>query len=227
MKQKNGKLIVIDGGDASGKATQTKKLIEGIRKLITLVKWIDFPQYDHNFYGQIIRAYLAGQFGDPKEIDPKLAGILYCMDRFESARLVRRWLDSGNTVVTDRYHTANIIHQGAKAAFASGKTFDAKKLMALMIFLNRIEFEILNVPEPNLVIYLHVFPEVSQRLMNEEKRQRDGHETLEFAQKSEQVALWACDHLNWTKIECCPDRHSILTPEEIHDMIWHQIVKIL
>lgn len=228
LMKRRGKLIVIEGGDASGKATQTQMAVNWARQSGISVRSIDFPQYENNFFGQIIRAYLSGQFGDPTKIDPRLAGVLYCMDRFESVKQIVEWLTNGINVVCDRFHTANDIHQGAKAAFDNEEgTFDEDALRKLIAFLDKIEFKVLKVPRPDLVIYLHVFPKVSQALMKEQGRTKDGHETSDFIQKSEQVALWLCRRLKWKKIECCPNGHSILPEEEIHDMIWHEIVKVL
>ena len=46
-----GKLIVIDGIDGSGKKTQTKLLVERLKKNGARVETLDFPQYD-SFFGK-------------------------------------------------------------------------------------------------------------------------------------------------------------------------------
>ena len=54
MNKNKGKLIVIDGIDGSGKATQTKILVEKLRQQGLAVETLNFPQYENNFYYQNI-----------------------------------------------------------------------------------------------------------------------------------------------------------------------------
>ncbi len=212
-----GKLIVIEGGDGSGKKTQTAMLVGRLKQDGQPVETIDFPQCQNNFYGQIIRAYLDGQFGQPTAIKPELAGVLYCLDRFESKEKINQWLAEGKIIISDRFHTANTIHQGAKT--------DGEARDRLIAFLDELEFGLLRVPRPDLVIYLHVFPAVADMMMEKQGRIKDGHETdPAYVKKVEATALWATEKFGWKKIECCPDKNSIFTPEEIHEKIW-QVAK--
>lgn len=207
-----GKLIVIEGGDGSGKQTQTALLIQRLKHSSGyLAETMDFPQY-HTFYGQIIRAYLDGQFGDPKQVSPLEAGALYCLNRFEAKNILHQWLNEGKIIVCDRYHTANIIHQGAKMPPLERKN--------LVTTLEALEFSTLGVPRPDLVIYLHVAPEAARKMMSAQGRVLDGLENdLAYAKKVEETALWACQEFGWIKIECCED-DKILPREDIHEKIW-------
>ncbi|MEK7652941.1 MAG: thymidylate kinase [Patescibacteria group bacterium] len=213
-------LIVIEGGDGSGKKTQARILAKMLKFFNRSVRTIDFPQYRLNFFGKLIRDYLDGRFGDPLSVSPYSAAPLYCFDRFESAAKIRRWLYEGRIVVSDRFHTANIIHQGAK--------LPPKKRLALVEFLDRLEFDFLKVPRPDLVFYLHVYPEVAQILMEKQGRVKDGHEAnLRYARKVEKTALWACEKFGWVKIECCPNQKSILPEERIHNLIWKTVERVV
>ena len=225
---RKGKFIVLEGGDGSGKATQTRLLLERLLAEGYRAKSIYFPQYEKNFYGRIIRAYLDGQFGTPTEIDPKLAGILYCLDRFESSEKIKQWIREENIVISDRYHTANIIHQGAKIPLKADGRLDAVKILDLVKFFKAFEFVVLRNPAPNMVIYLHVYPEVAQKLMETQGRVKDGHEAdVEYAKMVERVALWAGENLGWQAVECCPNRDSILTIEQIQEKIWEKAQTII
>ena len=148
MKQ-NGKLIVIDGSDGSGKATQTKLLMETLRKKGVKVKTLDFPQYENNFFGELIGECLTGACGDFVTLDPRITSVLYAADRFESSEKITKWLDDGNVVILDRYVSANQIHQG-------GKIFNSRKRKAFLEWLDRMEYDIFKLPRPNKVIYLDV-----------------------------------------------------------------------
>src|SRR3989338_976953 len=111
---KKGTLIVIDGTDGSGKATQTELLVKRLIQTGLKVRKIDFPQYTQNMFGRLIRECLDGKHGDFIAMDPRIASTLYAVDRFESAKEIMAWIDEGYVVVTDRYVSANQIHQGGK-----------------------------------------------------------------------------------------------------------------
>ena len=61
---KQGKLIVIDGSDGSGKATQTQLLVERLRAEHIPVETMDFPRYTDNLIGKLIGEAIAGEHGD-------------------------------------------------------------------------------------------------------------------------------------------------------------------
>ena len=150
-----GKLIVIDGIDGSGKATQVRLLKERLVKEKIKVKTIDFPRYYDNFFGKLIGEYLAGQYGDFSEVDPRLASVLYAADRFESSTDIKKWLDAGYIVLADRYVSANQIHQGGKIA-------DPKKRKDFFTFLDTMEHGVFKIPRPDVVVYLDVPFEISK-----------------------------------------------------------------
>src|SRR3989344_9179485 len=154
-KNNRGKLIVIDGIDGSGKATQVKLLAEKLKQLKIPVKTIDFPHYDDNFFGKLIGEYLSGAYGDFIQTDPRVASVLYAADRFESSQQIKNWLAQGFVVIADRYVSANQIHQGGKIA-------DNKKRQDFLRWLDQMEYEIFKIPRPDLVIYLDVPLAVSQ-----------------------------------------------------------------
>src|SRR3989344_7633575 len=132
MKLKKGKLVVVDGIDGSGKATQVGLLAERFRQSGIRFKTIDFPRYYDNFFGRMIGSYLSGIYGDFIKVDPRLASVLYAADRFESSSKIREWLQEGYVVLTDRYVSANQIHQG-------GKIKDPKKRKEFLSWLDKME----------------------------------------------------------------------------------------
>ena len=106
---KKGKLIVLDGSDGSGKATQTRFLLARLKKEGYRVKTLDFPQYEKNFFGKLIGECLVGDYGDFVKIDPHIGSVLYAADRYESKPVIERWLKQGFVVVLDRYVSSNQI----------------------------------------------------------------------------------------------------------------------
>ena len=114
MKSKRGRLIVIDGTDGSGKATQVALLAKRLKKEGYTVKLVDFPEYYKNFFGGFIAHCLQEQYYNWTSIHPKIASIAYAADRWESKDQIEAWLAKGYVVLANRYVSANQIHQGGK-----------------------------------------------------------------------------------------------------------------
>lgn len=221
---KRGKLIVIDGSDGTGKATQTKYLAERLRKEKIPFETLDFPQYETNFFGQLIGECLSGLHGDFVGLDPKIASVLYAADRFESKQKIEKWLAQGKVVVLDRYVSANQMHQG-------GKIRDPKERKKFLQWLDRMEHEIFGLPRPDLIVYLALPMEISLKLLQEKqlvakkkyltKGTRDQHEgNVKHLLDAQQSALKLIQGSNkWKKI-ICSDKKGILTREAIHEKIW-------
>src|SRR3989344_2308491 len=112
---KKGKIIVIEGGDGSGKATQSKLLIEYLEKNSIPHAYLDFPNYS-SFYGKLVGKFLRGEFGDLDSVSPYLASLTFALDRLSSKDTIENHLKAGKIVVMNRYATSNMAHQGSKIA---------------------------------------------------------------------------------------------------------------
>lgn len=110
-----GKLIIIEGSDGSGKATQSRLLTQRLKEIYTDTMQVSFPDYDSPSSG-LIKMYLSGEFGDTAgSVDPYVASSFYTADRYASFKRVwERHYNAGGIVVSDRYTVSNMIHQGAK-----------------------------------------------------------------------------------------------------------------
>ena len=173
----SGKLIVIDGIDGSGKATQTKILVEKLRAEGKAVETMDFPQYQNNFFGGMVRQYLDGKFSPATEVNPYLASLLYAGDRWESAPKISQWLQEGKTVILDRYYTSNLIHQVPK--------LPESEVNEYISWLDKLEFEIFKIPKPDLVLFLYVPAAIAHQLIAKRGQGHDGHDALDYMQKTE------------------------------------------
>jgi dTMP kinase len=225
---KRGKLIVIDGSDGSGKATQTKLLFERLKRERIKVHALDFPRYQDNLMGTLIGECIAGEHGDFLHVDPYIGSVLYAADRFESRELITGWLAAGHTVVLDRYVSANQIHQG-------GKLPDARKRKVFLAWLDKLEYGVFGLPKPDMTIYLHMPLEHSLKLLTDKRAQakkgaylkKGARDTVELdraylgnAQKS--AASLMRTHKGWHKIECA-HRDTIRTRDEIHEELFRLI----
>ncbi len=225
-----GKLIVIDGLDGAGKATQAKLLVERLKKEGKKVVSLDFPQYQDNFFGSLIGECLAGKHGDFLHLSPHIASILYAGDRFEASVKIRKWLADGKYVVLDRYVSANQIHQG-------GKIKEAKERKKFLQWLHTMEYEIFKIPRPDRVIFLDVTPDVTREMLILQVNKRDKksylgknakdivEESMEYMLASRVSALWmARTEKNWIKIDCMK-RRAILSREVIAEKIYEAVMK--
>lgn len=195
-----GKLIVIEGLDGSGKATQAQKLYEALKTNGENVIKVSFPDYESDS-SALVKMYLGGEFGtDPNAVNPYAASSFYAVDRFAS--YAKNWRDfylNGGIVIADRYTTSNAIHQCAKLPEDQWNSF--------IQWLFHYEYELLGIPAPYRTIYLRVDPDVSQQLMlkryhgNDTKR--DIHEAnLDYLKRSRQAADFCAKTLGWCVVEC-------------------------
>jgi dTMP kinase len=228
-KQK-GMLIVIDGADGSGKATQTELLIKRLRKEGYKTKTIDFPRYYNNFFGKFIGQCLAGEYGDFIALDPHIASVLYAADRFESKKDIEKWLKQGYVVVADRYVSANQMHQG-------GKIQDSKKRKQFLDWLDELEFGVFGLPRPDMIVYLDVPLEVSQKLLagqqnGVKKRYLKGKKDLaennaKHLEDSRKSALKLVQKNNqWARIQCTR-KGELLSREAVAVEVWKQVSEII
>jgi dTMP kinase len=220
---KKGLFIVLDGNDGSGKATQSKLLAEQLeRESISCVK-MDFPSYTRNFFGAFVGECLAGQHGDFLHMDPKIASVLYATDRMESSASIRKTLEEGGIVIADRFSSSNQIHQG-------GKISKEQDRVGFLKWLDRMEHDVLNIPRPDLIIYLRVPVEISLKLLLEKRAIKNTHlaenakDTVEedrtYLERSHETANWLAERQpNWRVIICQDAQGSMRSIEDIHSEI--------
>lgn len=161
----NGKLIVLEGIDGSGKATQSGLLEDHLIKSGKDVMHISFPDYGSPS-SALVKMYLNGDFGRaPGDVNPYAASMLYAVDRFASFRMKwKSFYENGGVVIADRYTTSNMVHQMTKYD-------DEGKRKEFLSWLDHMEYEELELPRPDVVILLDVPPAVSKKLVRERAKQ--------------------------------------------------------
>ena len=195
-----GKLIVLEGLDGSGKATQAKLLAEHLAAQGVPVQKITFPDYASDS-SALVKMYLAGQFGQhPDDVNAYAASSFYAVDRYASYK--KDWggfYENGGVVIADRYTTSNAVHQCSKLPPEQWETF--------LGWLFDFEFHLLGLPAPDKVIYLQVDPAVSQKLMTAryhgDESKKDVHEKdTEYLARSRAAAEYCAAHLGWQTVHC-------------------------
>ncbi|MBR1728827.1 MAG: thymidylate kinase [Selenomonadaceae bacterium] len=216
----NGKLIVIEGSDGSGKATQTKKLFERLISENHAVKKISFPNYNSNS-SALIKMYLNGDFGThADDVDPYAASTFYAVDRYASYRTEwKKFFEDDEIILADRYTTSNMIHQAVKIA----DNFEREKFLE---WLDDFEFVKLKLPRPDLVIFLNMPPNVSEKLIKERNRNDIHEKDFDYLRRCYSAYNELTKKFGWIKINCS-DNDSPRSIEEIHENIFNVVRKIL
>lgn len=195
-----GRLIVIEGLDGSGKATQAELLVKALKEAGENVKGITFPDYESES-SALVKMYLQGDFGSrPGDVNAYAASAFYAVDRYASYK--SGWgelYESGGVIVADRYATSNGIHQCSK--------LDEQSWDGYLEWLSDFEYKKLGIPAPDLVIYLKADTAVSQKLMtgryNGDESKKDIHEgDLEYLRRSQAAAAYCAQKLGWKTVEC-------------------------
>ncbi len=196
-----GLFITLDGLDASGKETQSALLCSALRDRGYRVRELSFPMYGEKS-AVPVELYLGGALGDrPEDTNAFAASTFFSVDRYISYRTDwKRDIDDPETVViSNRYTTANAVHQLSK--------LPKEQWDAFLSWLWDFEFSKLGLPTPDLILYLEMHPDISMRLIKSRSestgRAQDIHEkSRDHLTKSYEAALFAADRLRWNRIRC-------------------------
>ncbi len=220
-----GVFIVIEGTDGTGKATQTKKLVEHLQKN-KAVAVFDFPQYGQPSC-HFVESYLNGKYGT--EVNPHAASLFYALDRYEASFKIKQALAEEKIVVSNRYVASNMGHQG-------GKIDDARKRQEYFTWNDNIEYSILGIPRPDINIILWIPADIAQQLVDKKGsreylggQKRDLHEKdIAHLKRAEQVYLEITKLFpnNFTLINCM-DKERLMSIDEIHAKIVNVVDKLL
>ena len=222
-----GKLIIIDGSDGSGKATQSLTLFARLQQEGYKVKKVEYPDYGSES-SALIKMYLNGDFGSkPEDVNAYAASAFYAVDRYASYKM--KWKDfyeEGGIILADRYTTSNMVHQAAKIN-------DLEEKSNFLKWLWDFEFNLCGLPIPDGVIFLDVPPECSRKLMEDRlnkytgDEKKDIHErNSDFLEKSYYNAKLIAEKYNWINISCV-ESESMLSVEDIHNKIYKALKPLL
>ncbi len=219
-----GKLIVIEGTDGSGKSTQFRLMSEHLEKDKIAFKHLVFPRYSEES-SALIRMYLGGQFGKkPSDVNAYAASSFYAADRYASYKMDwGQWYEDGGLVLSDRYTTSNAVHQASKVVPACREEF--------LHWLYDFEYAKLGLPKPDLVIYLDVPTDFTEKLLRHREAstntKADIHEQdMQYLATCRETGRAAAEYYGWTVISCVKDG-AMRSMEDIHDEIYRYVTACL
>lgn len=192
-------MIVIDGLDGSGKTTQFDIIKEKLSEKSN-VKAISFPDYN-NPSSALVKMYLNGEIvKNAADINAYAASSFYAVDRYASYKMFwEQNYKNGDLIFASRYVSSNAIHQMVKLPESEWDGY--------LKWLYDYEYIKLGLPEPDLVIFLDMPVEISQRLMsgryNGDESKKDIHEAnVSYLHSCRKSALYAAEKLGWKVVKC-------------------------
>lgn len=219
-----GKLIVFEGTDGSGKATQSRLLYERLLREGTPCRKLDFPCYGQKS-AALIELYLSGAFGNrPGDVNAYASSSFFAVDRYASYKQDwGKYYESGGLLIADRYTTSNAVHQASKLPVSEREGY--------IDWLFRYEYDLLGLPRPSLVLYLDVPTELTEEMMRRREAETntaaDIHEQDDgYLRACRENAKRMAQTLGWKRIDCARDG-ALRSIAELHEEIYQLVKELL
>lgn len=216
------KIITIEGTDCSGKQTQSDLLVKKLAEKNIPIYKTSFPNYDTptgRIIGECCLGKKIGHSFFPEEsanVDPKVMGLYYAADRLYNISKIEEALKE-QSVILDRYVDSNLAHQG-------GKVQDETERIKTYEFFEKLEYDLLNLPKPDIKVLLYLPHEYSYVL-----RKNRVNEALDEVERNEQYLingerayLEVAKRHNYKIINCVKDK-EIRTIEDINEELFEYV----
>lgn len=214
-KKARGIFIAIDGTDGSGKAAQTGLLKDRLETEGYEVVSFHFPQIDQPS-GYFAKRYTNGDYGDAQKIGPYTSSLFYALDRYEAAQSIRTALSQGKVVIANCYTGSTMAQQGTKFSHTAERR-------GFFIWLDNLEFTLLDMPRPDMNFVLRVPPELALESISE------AHDIeLCDLKKSAEVYEDLCRLFpkDFKQIDCVRS-NKLIAEENIHTLLLEKIRPLL
>lgn len=167
-----GKFIVIEGIDGSGKTTQ----VEMLKPKIQVPRYFTREATDGPI-GKLLRyTYLAGK----RKCDEKVINMLYAADRYDHITNeedgLLKYLNQGIHVISDRYYLSSMAYN----TYMMPTDEKVKEMIEHTILMNRYTMETLR---PDLTIYIDLDPNLALERLTKDRDNVSVYETSEKLNK--------------------------------------------
>ncbi len=216
------KIIVIEGTDCSGKQTQSALLKERLIKDGYKVVEFSFPMYDTPT-GQIVGGPYLGKSSIGEGVFPegannvsgKVASLYYAADRLYNIDKIKEYLKGDYLIILDRYTTSNMAHQG-------GKIKDKEERIRMFKWIETLEYDLLELPKPDIKLFLHLPYEYSKELFKNRKELDQLETSEENMINAERAYMELAKMYDFLKIECVKDE-KIRSIEDISEEVYQKV----
>ena len=192
-----GKLLVLEGTDASGKSTQFERLCQALDERNISYRRLVFPRYQEES-SALIRMYLNGPFGShPDDVNAYTASTFFAVDRYASYQTEwKDYYENGGLILADRYTTSNAVHQASK--------LEGEEQENYLNWLFDFEYHIMGIPAPDQVFFLDMPTEAVRNLLEHRQgKTQDIHEKdIPYLKKCYETASRLADRFGWHRIRC-------------------------
>ena len=142
---RRGKIIVIEGTDKAGKATQSRLLMDALKLSGKICVIMDFPDYSTPI-GVEIKTFLQGK----RDYSNELKHLLLSANRWEKKNEIESMINNGTIIIMNRYYPSNLVY-----GISNGLNIN------WLLNLDK------GLPREDIVIVLEVSPKLSnQRIVN-------------------------------------------------------------
>lgn len=93
----------------------------------------------------------------------KTSSLFYALDRYDALTGKEQELASYDYILSNRYVSSSMIHQG-------GKISDPRQRAEFLAWLDDLEYGMLGLPRPDMVLFLDVPPRVSASLISQKEQ---------------------------------------------------------
>lgn len=227
--KKQACIITIEGTDCSGKNTQSEELIKKLKSMGKKVKIFSFPKYNSPTGKIVAECYLGRGVesffpeGAPN-VDPLISCVYYAANRREAfLKEIEFELDKNDYIILDRYTTSNMGHQASK-----GKT--KKEKDKILEYIENLEFNLLELPRPDAVIFLHMPYKAACELKKHREVLDDLEKSESHLKAAEENYLYVCKKYNWNYVYCLKekeykDKNDIRSVEDISQEVLNIVLK--
>ena len=221
-----GRIIVVEGTECSGKETQTSLIVQRLKREGKKVEHLAFPMYDTPT-GMIVggpylgKDYICKSYfkEDIIDVDPKVAALYYAADRRYNLKIINEFLYYGYDLIIDLYVESNMAHQGCKIS-------NKEERFKLYKWFATLEYDLLELPRPNLTILLHMPYQKTMELKGEKSDNPKANSNLNYYKNSEDAYLELAKMNNHKVISCVKD-NKLRDILEIHEEIYNIVKSVL
>ncbi len=220
-----GLLISFDGLDSTGKATQTKRLVDRLRYHGFTVLELRTPDYATES-GQDLKRRLQNQDGSWAALPWQEKLRLFAANRAEHREEVIAALAEGTMVVYDRYVPSSMAFIAAEVLPAQKAEVSSQDVWEAV---EQEEYQVNHMPHEDISIFLDVPPAIGSALLDSRKHARqDADEYTDHLHVQERLyneydLMMNAEPERYMRVTCV-EGSQLLGIEDVTELVWQSLI---